>query len=288
MKKGEDMRQLEMDIKQEYVRLLDLLARALRANKDLSVSDGERLLAAYGLAFKFFCHALTVFYLSRGTNQELPSLKWHYVDFASVDVLTRATLEAFLVFHYVFYASATAEEKDYRYWAYRAEGMDDKLSIIAFTEKQRERLTAVRKERDKLYDKLKSNTIFQRLNRKRQKEIFKGRSMWRWKPGGKGKVSWRDIAIEAGFSKALARHIYSHLSASAHSSSIGVYQTMPAISKREEEYSYSGTVIIMNIVTANLIREYCGLFPRAQAVLSGDTEGSNIIERWIQRGRKLL
>lgn len=131
---GLDTEQLEMDIKQEYVRLLDLLVRVLRANKGLSVSDGESLLDAYGLAFKFFCHALTVFYLSRGTNQELPSRKWHYVDFASIDVITRAALEAFLVFHYVFYASATAEEKDYRYLAYRAEGIDDKQSIFTFTE----------------------------------------------------------------------------------------------------------------------------------------------------------
>lgn len=284
-----DIEQLERDFKQQYEMLLDLLARVMYANKDLSVSDvsgDKRLEDAHLLAFKFFGHALTVLYLSQGTNQELSSLKWHSVDFASLDVITRAALEAVLIFHHVFYASTEPEEKDYRYWAYKTEGIANRQSIMAFagTEKERQQLAVEKKELD---DRLESNQIFQNLSPGQKRRVFEGYGMWRLKPATGKPLSWRDIGIEAGFSKVLAQHIYSLLSASAHSSSIGVRQTFPTLNKGEEEHLYSGTVAIMNIVTANLIREYCELFSRAQAVLSKDSEVSKIVEQWIKRGRKL-
>jgi len=44
---------------------------------------------------------------------------------------------------------------------------------------------------------------------------------------------------------------------------------------------------IITIATANLIREYCDLFPRAKAALTADAEGSDLVDMWIQIGEKL-
>ena len=232
-----DMKQFELAVKQQYVRLLDLLARVIYANKDLTVSDvndGERLEDAHGLAFKFFGHALSVLYLSHGTNQELPSLKWHTVDFASIDVITRAALEAFLIFHHVFYASAEPEEKDYRYWAYKAEGMANRQRIMEFagTEKERQQLAVEKKE---LNDRLESNQIFQSLSTGQKGRVFEGkeRNLWRWNPDLKKVLSWSDIAIDAGFSEMLASHMYRHLSGHAHSSSLSVLQSQQVLINKE-------------------------------------------------------
>jgi len=284
-----DMKQLEKDFKQQYERLLDVLFQVMYANRELSlsdISDGERLESAHTLAFKFYCHALTLLYLSNGTNQELPSLKWAYVDFASIDVITRAALEAFLIFHHVFFVSVEQEEKDYRYLAYEADGMADRQSMIAFigVEKEKQRLAAENKE---LSDKLALNQIFQSLSPSQKRKVFEGKGMWRLNPITKNLLSWRDIGLKAGFSKFLASYIYSFLCASAHSTGIGIRQTFPTLNKREEEHLYAGTVAIMNVVTANLIREYCELFSKAQAVLGADSEGSSLVEEWIQSGRRL-
>ena len=276
------MAELEMDPKLEYVKLLDLLARVINANKGFSVSDisnGERLWDAHALANKFIGHAFTVLHLSHGTEvQDLPSFKFSFVDSASIDVLARVTLEAFLVSHYVFFASITTEEKNYRYLAYRAAGIVERQNVPVSTEEHRQKLAAEKEELDKLQDKLKSNTAFQNLNQKQKKLILKGH--WRLS-------SWREIAIDAGLSEVLARHVYGSLSGYAHSSSLSVLQTAQALRNREGEQLVRGSLNIMNIVIANMVQEYCGLFSRAQAVLKEDPEASNRVKVWVEIGRRL-
>ena len=170
------MVELEMDSKQEYRKLLDLLARVIDASKGFSVSDvsdGKRLWDAHNLANKFIDHAFTVLYLSHGTNvQDIPSFKFSFIDSASIDVLTRATMETFLVFHYVFFSPQTKEEKDYRYWAYKAAGITERQSIPIITEETRRTLDNDRLVLDELRDKMESNAIFQSLKDEQKRQIF--------------------------------------------------------------------------------------------------------------------
>jgi len=276
------MAQLGEDYKQDFVKLLDLLARVIDANRNVStrdISNGERLWDADALANKFIGHALTVLHLSYGTNvQSLPSFeKFSFIDTASIDVLTRAAMEAFLVFHYVFFAPTTTEEKDYRYWAYKAAGLVERQKFPAPTEEHRRMLDDEKVVLDKLHDKLKSNTVFQSLNEKQKKQILGGR----WRP-----LFWHDIAIDAGFSVTLASYIYKHLSGFAHSSNLSTRQTQQALLKKETEKLPGVSIITMNILIANVIREYCGLFPKAKEVLRGS--GAIIfVRKWVDGGRRL-
>ncbi len=275
------MAQPGMGHKGEYVILLDLLARVIDANKGFSssdISDGERLWNAHNLANKFIDHAFTVLYLSHGTNvQDIPSFKFSFIDSVSIDVLTRAAMEAFLVFHYVFFAPQTKGEKDYRYWAYKEAGIAERQNIPTITEETRRTLDNDRLVRDKLREKLKSNAVFQSLTDNQRKRILRGE--WRLK-------SWREIAIDAGFSEMLASHMYRHLSGYAHSSSLSVLQSQQAIINKETEQLTGASVGTMNIVIANMIQEYCGLFPKAQDVLRA-SGASNFVEVWIHIGRRL-
>jgi hypothetical protein len=274
-----DMEQFRTIIKQDYVKLLELLAQVINADKGFSVSDisdGERFLDAHDLTRKFFEHTLTVLYLSRGTNQDLPSLKFSFVDYASIDTLTRVAVEAFLVFHYVFLAPSTADEKEYRYLAYRAAGITERQNVPVSTEEHRQKLAMEKEELYKLHDKLKSNTVFQNLKPKQKELILKGR----WKL-----PSWREIAIDAGLSEMLAKHVYGSLAGYAHSSFLSVRQMSQVLESKEEEQLIKTSIITMNIVTANIIQGYCRLFPRVKTVLSKDLEGSDIMDRWIQVDR---
>ena len=290
------MEQLEIEqsktkSKQAFVKLLDLLARVIDANKGYSVndiSDGKRLWYAHNLAFKFMDQAFTVLYLSHGTNvQDIPSFKFSFIDSASIDVLTRATMETFLVFHYVFFAPQTKGEKDYRYWAYKAAGITERQSIPIITEETRRTLDNDRLVLDKLRDKLKSNAVFQSLSTRQKRQIFEGKGKWKWAPGVKNHVSWHEIAIDAGFSVMLASHMYRHLSGHAHSSSLSVLQSQQVLINKEREQTIGASISTINIVAANLIREYCALFSLAQDVLSKDPEGNDIVEAWIDIGHDL-
>lgn len=276
-----EMEQFKMRIKQEYVKLLDLLARVIAADNYLSLGDAddnERLSIARGLTNKFINHALTVLYLSHGTNQDLPSFKFNLVDSASVDVLTRALLHAFLAFHYVFYAPATKEEKNYRYWAYKAAGIAERQNAPTSTEEYKQKQATEKKELNKLHDKLKSNAVFQNLTDKQKKRILEGE--WKLK-------SWREIAIDAGLSDMLASHMHSLLCGYAHSSILSIVQIVEAHINRTEEEDVNSSMGTINIVIAGMIKGYCVLFSKACDVLNKDRQESYIVDVWTQIGHGL-
>ncbi len=271
-----EMEQFKMKIKEDYEKLLALLSRVLAANNYISVRDAndrERLSIARGLTNKFIEHAVTILHLSRGTSLDLPSFKYRLVDCASIDVLARASLEAFLVFHYVFYAPTTKEEKNYRYWAYKAAGIAERENAPASTKEYGQKQAAEKKELDKLRERLKSNTVFQSLTDNQKKQILRGR----WKL-----PSWRAIAIDAGLSEMIASHMYSSLAGCAHSSMLSVVQMVEAHRDREEKELVNTSMGIMNVVMARMISEYCELFPQAKQVLNSDCQGIDIVNWWIQ------
>ena len=108
---------------QEYLKLLDLLYRVVEANRGQPIGD-DRLLDAEGVATKFFLHATSALYLARETRvPDFPGGALQFVDPGSVSVLARATLEAFLAFHYVFAEPTTDEERRYRYCAWKIAGL---------------------------------------------------------------------------------------------------------------------------------------------------------------------
>lgn len=278
--------------KEEYVILLDLLNNMISTIKVSAISDNrerERLTYAHLLANRFSQYASTVLYLLSGTRVcELPSFReCSFIDIASIDVLTRAAMETFLVFHYVFYApTKMEEEKNYRYWCYRAAGIAERQNLPEATYEHKQTKAKDKKELDELRNKLDSNINFQSLKDSQKRQIFEGKGKWKWKPGIKKHVSWRDIAIDAGFSKMLASLMYGHLSGSAHSSSLSILQTAQALVNKETEKLIGASINTMNVLIANMIQEYCGLFSNAQDVLL-DSGASNFVEVWVNIGRRL-
>jgi len=287
------MSQLESNHKMEYVILLDLLAKAISVTKVSSISDvseRERLLDAHKLANKFVNHASTVLYLSHGTVvRDLPPFKqFSFVDSASIDVLTRTTMEAFLVFHYVFFSPNEVEEKDYRYWCYKAAGLAERQNLPEGIIEHKQQKMKEKEVLEEIRSKLESNIIFQGLTDSQKARFFQGkeRDLWRWNPDSRRVLSWHDIGIDAGFSDMLASLMYGHLSGFAHSSSLSVLQTAQALVNKETEKLIGSSIDTMNVMIANMIQECCGLFPEARDVLR-DSGASDFVEVWVEIGRRL-
>jgi len=287
------MAQYKRGDKGEYLILLDLLAKAINTVKVSSISDvseRERLRNAHNLANKFINHTSTVLYLSDGTIvKNLPSFeKYSFVDSASIDVLTRATMEAFLVFHFVFYAPKMEEEKDYRYLVYKAAGIAERQTYLASIFEHEQQKAEEKKVLEELRAKLESNIIFQGLTEKQKERFFQGkeRDLWRWSPDVRKVLSWYDIGIDAGFSDMLASLMYRHLSGHAHSGSLAVLQTAQALVNKETEKLTDAAIDTMKILISNMIHEYCGLFSEAQDVLR-DSRLSEFVELFVNVGRKL-
>lgn len=281
-----NMARPEIQNKQELIKLLDLLARVNYAVDVSPISDAgerERLWYANILTNKFIAHALTIFHLLNDTNvlvpplSSFPPIRIINIASASIDVLTRASFEAFLVFHHVFITPTTTDEKNFRYWSYKAAGiMDWQKETESISEHEQEK-AAENGALDELRTRLKSNAVFQSLAGKEdKKKILRGE--WRLK-------QWHDIAIDAGFGKMLASQ-YRYLSGSAHSSNLSNLRMEQALENKEPKILIEPLINTMNILIANMIREYCALFPRSQDILSKDLEGKNLVEQWIQIGHQ--
>lgn len=282
-----------MDSRQELLKLLDILAQVINAVKVSSIEDlneRDRLTQAHNLANRFFQYALTLLHLCDDKNVEnLPSFGDIKVgDPASIDVITRAAMEAFLVFHYVFHSPSTPDEKDYRYWTYKAVGLAERQNLPEAVFEYAEQKTEEKRRLEEICTKLESNAIYQSLTPKQKARFLEGKelNLWRWQPDAKMRLSWKDIAIGARLSEMLASHMYRHLSGHAHSGSLSVLQTQQAIVRNEVEYLISPSINTLNVLAANMIHEYTELFPEAKPVLT-ESDASTFIDTWIRIGQQL-
>ena len=268
-----------MNSEQDCIKLLDLLYRVMEANRGSLTGTDDRFWLAEGLATKFFLHAASVLYLSRETNiSNFPSAPLKFLDPASIDVLARAALETFLTFHYVFVEPKTDEGKNYSYWVWKAAGLAERQTLPVSSEENRQKLVEEQKEISSLYSKLRLNSTYQQLTERQKKRVLKGE--WRL-------LSWRKIAENANLAEILSSDMYRHLSGYSHSSYLSVLQIKESLEKKEQSLLLPSSILTITIATANLIRGYCDLFPRAGAVLTADAKGGGLVDIWIQVGQKL-
>lgn len=282
-----------VDSRQEFLILLDLLAQEMNAVRVSSIKDPnerDRLTYAHNLANRFFQYALTMLHLCDDKNVEnVPSFGNIKVgDPASIDVLTRAAMEAFLVFHYVFYSPSTADEKDYRYWTYTAGGLAERQNLPEAVFEHVEQKAEEKKRFEELCAKLRSNAVYQNLTPRLKARFVEGKELdlWRRQPDTNRRLSWRDIGIDAGLSEMLSSHMYRHLSGHAHSGSLSVIQTQQAVVRNEAEYLITPSINTLKVLAANMIHEYTELFSEAQPVLT-KSGASTFVHTWIRIGQQL-
>jgi hypothetical protein len=284
--------QLDARSKQDYRKLLNVLAQAMRVSSPLvtvDVEERERLSMAQGLSNKFIEHAVTILYLSSGTNLDLTSFRFSFVDLVSMNVLTRASFEAFLTFHYVFYSPRTKEEADFRYLMYKATGILERHNFPTIIEKFEKIRLEDEKELARIRERLETNVVFLSLNKRQRVRFFEGKelNLWRWDSNAKKVSSWRDLAVHAKFGEMIASHVYRLLAGQAHSSFLSVLQSLETRKSESQEKDIIFTTGVMNPMIANMVQEYCEVFPKAKESLRKDIEGGGIVKWWILMGRTL-
>lgn len=209
-----------MEKENEYLLLLDLLYQVIEENKGSPAGQNGRFLEAEGLALKLFSHSASAFCLSRGTTiKDFPSVKISFFDPASIHVLTRAILETFLTFHYVFVAPKTNQMRDFRYWAWQLGGFCERQKFPVQLPESKKKQKNEKQIIKELRNNLTSNQVFQSLKKKQQDRTLVGK--WKQK-------SWRQIALDARFNELHASSVYSYLCEYAHSSSLSTLQIRQA------------------------------------------------------------
>lgn len=267
-----------MQSEQEYIKLLTILIQVGEANKGLSAGGDDRILDAEGLAQKVLFHASSVLYLSRSTT--LPEIGASFFDSASINVLGRAALEAFLVFYYVFVAPRTNHEKDFRYFSWVLADLLMRQGYPAQSPQGKKILEGERARIEELRTHLRSNPCFKDLTPRQQKGLL-SRGNWRLQ-------NWTDIALAAGLNDIQAKAFYRHLSSYAHAGSLSVLQLRQAGTANDQRSLYASTIGLVMIAMANMVKAYCVVFPRSQAGLEQDKEGTLLVNQWVRIGATSL
>lgn len=258
--------------------LIDLLGQVLNANKKVKqISAREK--QAENLVNKFTDHAFFALLIAVGNNTlSLPSMKLRLGGGASIDVLTRATMEAFLTFYYVFSSPVTEDEKKFKYLSYKLAGLQDRRKLNLTSPKAKIVLAREKEQIDIIEAELDTNQTFHSLTPKNQRQIIRG--TWKLQ-------SWKDIALSSNLGETIACKAYSHLCGNAHSSSLSILQLSQAFQKGEQNKLIKPSIGLINILAANMIVEYCKVFPNLQTVVDSIPSAKYVTNIYVGVGQSI-
>ncbi len=260
-----------VDVSDETVVLLRALFMAVEANKGAPAGASGQALNADGVAVKCFLHAISCLYLNRGTS--VPELEADFLDAASMYSLARTTMESFLVFHYVFAGAQTDEERELRYLSWVLAGLFERQELPAILPEGQAKQQYEREVIQRIQQRLQSNSQFGKLSPKQQQALLHGKK-WR-------RRTWREIACDAGLSELHAKHAYGYLCSYAHSGSLSVMQVSQAKTRTDQRDLGEVALRLVNVALAFMVKAYCSVFPKAQAVLENEGQLMAKVNEWL-------
>lgn len=266
-----------LDKETEYIKLLEIFIQVVEANKGKPVGSDEWILDAEGLAAKFCAHVASAFYLFKGTS--IPEMNFGHINFfdsASINVVSRATFETYLVFHHIFIQPTSIEKRDFRYISWVLSSLIERQNFPILSQKGKKQIEHEKEIIDSYIARLKTNQHFKALSPKQKRAIIE-KGNWRF-------ASWADLAGKAGLDATHGTSFYKYLCGYAHSSNLSVLQIRDAKPTHiQKELSASAMSLIM-ISMANMIKAYCDLFPQSASVLKRNQDSNALVNIWISVG----
>lgn len=223
--------------------------------------------AVHSLAIKLFMHL-------RSARTLIDPSEHGYIDHASIAVLTRSSIECFLVMNWLN-ADGDHSLQTFRYDVWHYAGMKKRSKLYAadeYTKARRQHASDLCKS---LLVRIESSEHYARFSDNQKKSIRKGN----WDAGW----HWNDLAVAAGLHHIYFTTIYSYLSGYAHSDFISSLQIQQAVQvETQYELALSGVQHGL-IMLAHLCHLYARVFPAAQSVLDADKISIKIVKKWYLR-----
>jgi hypothetical protein len=209
----------ERDAERDLPLVSSLLIHVSECVKGKEIEAQDAWLAdSETFALKTLSHSLSVYYLRAGTKVEISkNLKVGFIDIASISVLARATMEAYLAFYYIYVDPTVSDaERRFRYDIWKLGAYADRQSYLLTDEDIAEKQSGEKERFEEARDKVINNPLFAGLTTDKQKKAKKGD----WRLGNE----WASLATVAEFNEKHFRDLYKHLSAYAHSGGASLFQ----------------------------------------------------------------
>jgi hypothetical protein len=232
------------------------------------------------IARKTFLHICSAYSLSKGINIQLKNnSEIEIIDYSSIAVLIRASIESYLTFNHIFISPTTEGESQYRFDCWDLAGFIERQYMQATTERSISR----KKEEAKLINEklaiIRKSPHFIEFSEKQQKQIEKGK----WKIN----FNWYQLAVNAGFEENYFKDFYSYLCSYAHTGRLSSLQTMQATEYKEHKNRAENFLIYSLIILSKYIYDYVNLIPQLKPTFENNIEGKNTVLKWKAIGEKL-
>ncbi len=240
----------------DFAKLVDVLDSVARlVDGKPAEPDNELNWAMHGTLLKFYLHCMSIRYIANGTK--ISEVGFDHIDGASINVLIRAAIETFIVFHYNFIASVDEEERICRYLGWCLKDLHSRQKFAPISKISEIALMKEKGEIKEYQDRLRRNGHFRFFGEKQQQAMIE-RGQWPlWNlhgPNRGNSPSWIDLGVATGIHEDHMRDIYSFLCGYAHASYWSVRQLNSINSSQTELIVCEGDISFLSIVTAFMLK----------------------------------
>src|SRR5665213_667274 len=174
------------------------------------IPPGDSYVYIEGLGQKIIRHVLSAKFIGEGYQLMIgQELYEQMMDFGSVMVITRAALEAYLTFHFLFVDPKEPDKKRFRFLCWHIGAFLDRVDHEPEQEAHIQLKASEVRELDKYRTELKTNAYYNSITPKAQEKAFNGE--WRIFDG------WTKLATNAGFPESFFKQQYRLLCSYSHS-----------------------------------------------------------------------
>jgi len=162
---------------------------------------------------KIIYHSLSLNHLSKGSILNTKQTDVVIIDASTCFILTRALIETYITFNYIYIQPKTEEEQFFRFKLWEISGFIPRQTLTPLhgtTYKEREKVVV-----DKLKIALESDPFYENLNKDQKKRLKKY--------GLPRILGWKELIKECGFDDKIVNG-YSHFSQYAHSDYFAMLQ----------------------------------------------------------------
>ena len=174
----------------------------------------------------------------------------------AIMTLVRACLENYATFYFIYLENKEMDTIRFRFWSWWREGIMRRQKYKALDEQQKKQLQKESMEIAQIASDLRQNDNYNAFTEP-QKRAYVAFGRWHYH-------SKSELLSLAGFSRAFADTIYSHLSSYSHTSSLSQLQTKQASYEIAEKIT-STTLKVIFMIAGLYLSGYLELWPQLAA-----------------------
>lgn len=227
---------------------------------------------SHSLALKMFRHLSSVNTLCQMYTSIPPGHPpSHYIDFSSAQIVTRAAIETFLTFAYVFCPEDLTLSK-FRCEIWQLSGLADRGELQPATVDAEETLASDRRQMEELRISIARSPHLANYSEKQAKRILAG--------GWSQLRSWRELAADSGIHLRYFDQTYNHLSGFSHSSYISAMQISQARDMHTQLHMAQTCLQMCLFYTAHFVMKFSTISATAAQFVRSDKAAKTFLNTW--------